>query len=420
MTDALVAVVVIVHNDPNRLPQAVASALAQSLRAVEVVIVDDASTDNTPEVAAQLARDHDRVSFVRLDTNSGAPGTPRNAGIAASSAPFLFFLDSDDTIDHHACRNLYEAAVRTGSDIVSGRIVRVHLDQGGRVTPWYEWLYRSTVTYQDVDEQPDLLYDTISTNKLYRREFLDREGLRFPDGRQYEDLLFTAKAYCLARGITLIPPVVYFWNVAEKATSLSITNRRDDITGLENRLSIHHDIDAFFAEHGREALRNHKDVKFLKQDLRLYLNDLPLRTPEFHERFMTLMGAYLEHIGPEAYDKADRLLAVAAHLIRRRDARRLVALSAYLTQGRKLDVDLVREGGRIFWGLPQDDEDREWLDVTSLGWQDLPLAKLPLTSTISELSCEPRQLNISAETRNHFGRIPRDAVFTVRVRQRGG
>jgi cellulose synthase/poly-beta-1,6-N-acetylglucosamine synthase-like glycosyltransferase len=75
-----VSVVVIVYNDAARLPRAVASALEQSLHGVEVITVDDASTDATPRASGQLAADHaDRVRMVRLTTNSGGAdgrGTP--------------------------------------------------------------------------------------------------------------------------------------------------------------------------------------------------------------------------------------------------------------------------------------------------------------------------------------------------------
>src|SRR4051794_23392798 len=158
-----VSVVVIVYNDAARLPRAVASALEQSLHGVEVIIVDDASTDATPRAAGQLAADHaDRVRMVRLTTNSGGCGRPRNAGIKVARGRYVMFLDSDDTLDRHACRNLLAAAEETGADVVSGRCVRVFAD---REQNWYPDLYRRRQVLAGITDNPDLLYDTLCTNK---------------------------------------------------------------------------------------------------------------------------------------------------------------------------------------------------------------------------------------------------------------
>ena len=91
----LVSVVIPTHNRSDRLQAAVASALAQTERDVEILIVDDGSTDDTPAVIERIERADGRARAVRLGGGSGA-ATARNAGIAASSGEFLAFLDDDD------------------------------------------------------------------------------------------------------------------------------------------------------------------------------------------------------------------------------------------------------------------------------------------------------------------------------------
>src|ERR1044072_4425466 len=98
MTD--VSVVVIAYNDADRLPAAGRSALDQSHRDVDVVIVDDASTDGTATVADRLAAaEPGRVQVIHRAENSGGCGQPRNDGIAATHGTYVMFLDSDDTLD---------------------------------------------------------------------------------------------------------------------------------------------------------------------------------------------------------------------------------------------------------------------------------------------------------------------------------
>ncbi len=214
-----VSVVVIVYNDEARLPTAVRSVLEQTLRSVEVVIVDDRSTDGSYERARLLAAERpDRVRAYRLPENSGGCGAPRNHGIRQARGDYVLFLDSDDVLERNACRNMLEAAETTGADLVCGLCVRVHVDARTRKeVPWYPWLYARTRTLDSISELPDLMvFDTLSTNKCYRRDFLREHGLEFPVGIYYEDLLFSARAYTAARRITLIPHRVYDWNVAGK------------------------------------------------------------------------------------------------------------------------------------------------------------------------------------------------------------
>ncbi|MYR61075.1 glycosyltransferase, partial [Streptomyces sp. SID625] len=106
-----VSVVVIVYNDEERLSTAVGSVLEQTLRNVEVIIADDCSTDGSFAVAQALAAAHPgKVRAIRLPENSGGCGEPRNQGVKAARGRYVMFLDSDDTLERNACRNMVEAA----------------------------------------------------------------------------------------------------------------------------------------------------------------------------------------------------------------------------------------------------------------------------------------------------------------------
>lgn len=402
-----VAVVVVTHDDAARLPRAVASVLAQSLPTLEVLVVDDASTDETPQVASALAQSDPRVRYLRLPVNSGAAGRPRNVGIESTRAPYLMFLDSDDELEPHACTALLRAVRETDAELASGLCLRVHVHDGQAETPWYPRLYRERLTYDDVAERPGLLFDTNSTNKIYARSFLERTGLRYPEGRTYEDLLFTTAAYCLARRITLTPERVYRWYVDERADRLSVTNRRAELANLAARLSIHRDIDAWLLAHDRADLKVHKDVKFLQHDLRLYVNDLPRRDPTYQQQFLEQAGDYLASLTSEGLDLAGTMLRVAAYLVRMRDLGGVLAVSAWLNQRQRLTIDLVADGDRMFWGDRHLDsaEGRHALDVTDLGLTDRPLSKLHLQTVISSVAVDGSTLAVTATTRNQLDRM---------------
>src|SRR3954471_14472254 len=180
-----VTVVVIGYNDVTNIATAVESVLRQTLHNLEVVIVDDASTDGTADVANRLAAENPRVRTVHLPENSGGCSRPRNVGIEHARAPYVMFLDSDDVYERHACKNLLLEAERTGADVVAGEVLRLLLDRG-REKLWVPQLFTRRATYAGLRDRPELFFDPLSTNKIYRRAFLDEHGIRFPEGVVYE------------------------------------------------------------------------------------------------------------------------------------------------------------------------------------------------------------------------------------------
>lgn len=424
-----VSVVVIAYNDVRRLPRAVASSLGQSLGSVETVIVDDASTDGTAEAADRLAAAHPgRVRAVHLPSNSGGCGRPRNAGVEASAGRYVMFLDSDDLLDRHACLNLVGAAEDTGADIVSGRCDRIFVDLPAgsreRVRPWYPWLYRSSAVHGSLHENPRLLYDTLSTNKAYRRAFLEEHDLRFVEDLHYEDLLFTAEAYLEGR-TALIPHRVYNWLVKERTAAPSISNRRAELANFADRLEIHRRTDRLFELRGAHELGLAKDVKFVNHDLVLYLRDMRGRDPRVRERFLDLAAAYLAELDPQAFEEANPLPAIAAYLVREGDHAGALAAAEYLPGRRpELRAPLVERDGRVYWGAggPRGELGRRVLDVTDFGFHLRPLKDLRPANTVTRLETRGGRVLMAGHVLNPLGRIRPDAdpegVLEFRDRRR--
>jgi CDP-glycerol glycerophosphotransferase len=406
-----VSVVVIVYNDAARLSRAVASVLEQSLHGVEAVVVDDHSTDGSWNVARALAAAHPgRVRVFRLPANSGGCGAPRNRGVAEARGSHVMFLDSDDTLQRDACRNLLEAALATGADLTSGVCVRVAADaRNHRTTEWYPWLYTRTRTLSSIAELPDLLvYDTLSTNKCYRRDFLLEHDLRFPVGVHYEDLLFSARAYVAARRITLIPAQVYFWNVYRRPAQRSISNRRHEIANFEHRLRVHRSIDDLLLEAGLPELKLGKDVKFLKHDLVLHLRDLPRVDEDYRRRFADLACDYLAGVSPLAYRRVRPMQAVCAYLLTRRDWAELLPAADTLANPDKLSSPLAEADGRVYWcaGHLDDPVGRELLDVTDAGYPDRPLRRLFLRNALTGYRDDGRgTVHLAGRIVNPLGRL---------------
>src|SRR5690606_19820956 len=262
-------VVVIAYNDAARLPRAVRSVLDQTLRNLQVIIVDDGSTDHTPDVVAELCAQDHRVRAIRRPINSGGCGAPRNDGLAAVTTPYVMFLDSDDTLPPHACKSLLMEIERTRSDCVTGQMARLH-EGSGRRHLYYPHLYRRR-TLNGVREDPEMFLDSFATNKLYRAGFLRRHRLWFDEDVHFEDHVFSARLLCATRRFAVVPWVVYEWRRAAErpGTRTSISRSVREMDNVRHRLRAARLSDAVLRETGHADLLPARHHRFLRQDLRV-------------------------------------------------------------------------------------------------------------------------------------------------------
>jgi glycosyltransferase involved in cell wall biosynthesis len=293
-----VTVVVIAYNDAAHLTEAVGSALAQGEVVGEVVVVDDASTDGTGAVADRLAEASPRVRVIHRASNSGGCGTPRNDGADAARGDWIAFLDSDDILPPGALDALLHAARRHDADVAAGLCVRRVLPEG-RELPWQPDLFTAESVHDGLAGRPRTLRDTLSVNKLYRRDFLVGMGVRFPEGAShYEDFVFTGRLYAAAPRFAVIPDTVYVWHVRPRAAHLSISLRQDRIGNWLDRLAAHRAaVDALSAA-GEHGLVSAARTKFLGYDVPMYLRELHRRTPEYQREWWRSAREYTAAFEP--------------------------------------------------------------------------------------------------------------------------
>ncbi|MEU7582689.1 glycosyltransferase family 2 protein [Streptomyces sp. NPDC041068] len=387
-----VTVTVIVYNDAERLPRAVASLRRQTHANIEIIISDDHSTDNTPEVARQLAAQDERVSYLRLPENSGGCSAPRNRALDIARAPFLMFLDSDDELPERAVELLLTAHRERDVDFAMGAVERVRVDTG-RTSTWMPHLVAERRTVEGIASEPALFFEHLSTSKMYRREFLDRNNLRFPEGIHYEDQLFSAQAYCLAKSFTVIPEPVYRWYIApyEAAESASISNQRHKLTNVRDRIHVQGLIDEFLESSGHADVREAKDYKFLKHDFRMYAGDLPFRDEEWLSGFADIVNPYLARLSPGAYARLPRAERVVIQLVR--DGRLAEAQLAArgLGHGVAPRETSVGSSGHVYWGarVPETVSSRTELDLTDQGLDSRPFPSAQFRHEITRVERGP-------------------------------
>ena len=192
--------VIPVYNAMPWLRQAVESVVAQTIDsdAVEIIAVDDCSTDGSGEELDVLAERHRRLRVVHLAENSGGAGEPRNVGMTAARGEYLFFLDADDYLGTEALGKMLAMARRAGSDIVLGATAPVLGRGRGHRRGWSQDVERAEIVDGGV-------YEWLDAHKLFRRAFVDELGIGFVKGpRAGSDLEFVSYAYLCARVISVV------------------------------------------------------------------------------------------------------------------------------------------------------------------------------------------------------------------------
>ncbi|MDF2146473.1 bifunctional glycosyltransferase/CDP-glycerol:glycerophosphate glycerophosphotransferase [Knoellia sp. p5-6-4] len=343
----LLSVVVPIYNVSDYLVACLESLVAQTLGDLEVILVDDGSTDGSGQMADEFAAG--RPSWRVLHVDNGGLGRARNIGMDASTSEFVAFVDSDDLIPRDAYELMLHAVRESGSDIVCGGVLRF---DGARTftSPLHRRAITRTQMRTHIHQTPSLVFDSTAWNKVYRRSFLVEHGLRFPEGVYYEDIPLTLPAHFLAKSVDVLADPVYLWRERQTAV-LSITQRRAETKNLVDRMAAVSSVDDFLTERGDTAGKEIHDRKVLTVDIPLFLDVLHEGTAEFQEQVISLVGDYLRRVPAASIARMPPIRRLQYHLIQRGMLSELIELHEYyrIPANRGL---FVRSGLRMYADLP--------------------------------------------------------------------
>jgi succinoglycan biosynthesis protein ExoO len=201
-TSPVVSIVTAAYNAEAFLSRAVESALAQSGLAIELIVVDDGSTDNTFALASRFAETDDRVRPIRLPTNSG-PATARNTGIDAARGAWIGVLDADDAMLEGRLAAMVETGNREKLDIVADNFwfwdMRTQSATETAFAPGIPFKIVSIHEYLGNTQASFASTDWGLLKPIFRRDFLRRKNLSYPPAARHgEDFLFMVS--CLLEG----------------------------------------------------------------------------------------------------------------------------------------------------------------------------------------------------------------------------
>lgn len=226
-TDPFVSVIVPVYNAEKYLRQMLKTVVNQTLKRIEIICINDGSTDRSAEIIKEFSKNDSRIIYLEQPhINAGAA---RNKGLDAAKGRYVVFWDADDKFEKRALETMYEKSESKKADIcVCG--VNEFTDEGKT----YEadgYLREDLIPKKDPFHKFDIserFFDFASNvlwNKMYLREFLSENNLHFQSIRQANDTAFVMLSLYLANAITCVNKKLVFYRVNNKN---SLTGRSSE------------------------------------------------------------------------------------------------------------------------------------------------------------------------------------------------
>ena len=226
MSDIKVSIIIPVHNAEKYLNKCLDSVINQTLQNIEIICINDDSTDNSSKILESYSKKDNRIKII--NTNCHCSGGARNKGLAIASGEYIGFIDSDDWIDLDYFEKLYNLAQTTGTDIAATS--SVNIIQNNRL------LYKKD-TGADAAQNPvdsmvkkaKVITTTgICWNKIYKTSMLKKYNIQFLEiNNPSEDNYFTICSAIIANKLMFLDNSAYYYNFVQSSQTKREKNQKD-------------------------------------------------------------------------------------------------------------------------------------------------------------------------------------------------
>lgn len=218
MVNPKVSIIIPFFNPDDLFKRCIESAINQSLGEIEIICVNDGSTDDSAKILQYYAVDYP----IRIlnQKNQGA-GVSRNNAIFESKGEYILFLDADDWIEQDTCEKLYAHAKKLDSDLVLFDVLwHLENNKSNRVSYFSK---HSTIDFNNLTFSCDFVKDKMMRgiygviwSKFYKSSFIKQKNIRFPSHKIYNDIEFHFKSMMLANKISYFPKIFYHYTYVDK------------------------------------------------------------------------------------------------------------------------------------------------------------------------------------------------------------
>lgn len=245
----LVSIIVPIYNVETYLSKCIDSLINQTYENLEIILVNDGSTDRSGDIASNYAKKDARIRYVEQE-NQGQ-GSARNHGIKLAQGTYLSFVDSDDSIDKKMIEKMVRKMEIKDLDIVVCSYER--FNEYGKAIERYDNPLDPQLVYDPFKNQEVILIDPVPWNKLFKKELFEDLQIWFPSRVWYEDLRTVPKLLANAKRVGVIKEPLYHYLQREGSTMTS-----NNLVRQEESLYALDDLINYF-------ISNHLNKKFEKE-----------------------------------------------------------------------------------------------------------------------------------------------------------
>ncbi|MDO5841812.1 MAG: glycosyltransferase [Methanobrevibacter ruminantium] len=213
-----VSVILPVYNVGNYLNDSLNLLLNQTLNDIEIICVNDGSTDNSLLILEDFSLKDSRIKIINQE-NMGA-GIARNNGMNIAQGEYIYFIDADDIVTIDILEKLYYNAINNDSDFVLFKVAKFNEKEINYNSPIYdlEKIFPGADFNNFIFSALDIKQNVLNVafapwTKFYKREFLEKNKLEFPDIYSYNDILFHVKSMLMSSKISFVPEFLYFYRL---------------------------------------------------------------------------------------------------------------------------------------------------------------------------------------------------------------
>lgn len=231
MSNVKVSVIIPSFNTEKYISQCLDSVVNQTLKDIEIICVDNSSTDNTLAILNEYAEKDERIKVISKK-NEG-PAVSRNVGIDTACGEYICFLDSDDFVDLEMYEKMYNTAKSKDLDLGMCKIATF---EDGTDNYNYDVWYFALNDFNDFEKDVFTPYDTKEFlgefsvtvhNKIYRKSILEKNHIRFPSNILFEDEVFFYDSYIHSNRIHVIPHTLYYYRMNRPDSLVGLTSDKD-------------------------------------------------------------------------------------------------------------------------------------------------------------------------------------------------
>ena len=288
-----ITVIIPVYNVENYLKECLDSIINQTLKDMEIICIDDGSTDSSPDILKKYSKKDKRIKIITKE--NGGQAIARNLGIKEAQGEYIAFVDSDDFIEPTMMEKLYKKAKKNNLDIAMCKIATYN-NQTDEIknNVWYYMLGVFRDFEKDIFNHNDTKEFTCNIavtpyNKIYKTSLLKENNILFPEGLIFEDEKFFYDTYLRANKVSIVDEFLYYYRINRKGSTVYIEKENDytDIIEISKQI--------------RETFRktnNYEYYKFLLNNrlIHLQLARFTQTSEIYQEKFFNLLKKDLTEV----------------------------------------------------------------------------------------------------------------------------